>query len=234
VTGPHLGLIASLETSSREISLALLPAGAGTPIEEVLPGSRESGRLLLPALATLLERSGAALSEVALLGVGVGPGSYTGVRLGLALAKGLARGGGVPLCGVGSLEVLAHGEPATAPLLATSNAYRGEIFHALFDRGDDGELACIRAPTCGPPAQAVAGLPPGCVAVGDGAEAYAEVLESHGVAVRMARRPRAGVIARLVRTGVVPLIDPGAVRPVHLRPASQEYRTLRERQEGGR
>jgi tRNA threonylcarbamoyladenosine biosynthesis protein TsaB len=218
-------LVAALETSTARADLALLAAGGGTLTRRV-EGGRERGRQLLPALEGLLEEAGHQLTDLDLLAVGVGPGSYTGVRLGIALLQGLAEALGLPLCGVDSLLVLAHSAPRAAPVLCTANAYRGEIFHALYDQ----EGRELRPRACDPPARALAGLPEGCTVWGDGGEAYAELVAGCGLTLQPDHRPEAVALARLAAADRSAAGDPAQVVPVHLRAVTEEFRTLASRE----
>ena len=80
---------------------------------------------LLPMVEALLAEAGVALSEVELIAVGTGPGNFTGIRIAVALARGLALGLGVPLVGVTSLQALGFGHPA--PLVCL-DARRGAVY----------------------------------------------------------------------------------------------------------
>jgi tRNA threonylcarbamoyladenosine biosynthesis protein TsaB len=91
---------------------------------------------LLPAIEEAVEAAGG-WSAVGRLAVGVGPGSFTGLRIGIATARALGQAQRIPLVGVGSLEALARGMNAESrrPRLAVLDARRGEVFAALFDAG---------------------------------------------------------------------------------------------------
>jgi len=93
------------------------------------------GGLLLPAVDRLLKQAGLAAKDLDAVAVSVGPGSFTGLRVGLATAKGLALGAGAMLVGVPTLDVLAEGYPVPdVTICALLDARRGEVFMALFRR----------------------------------------------------------------------------------------------------
>jgi tRNA threonylcarbamoyladenosine biosynthesis protein TsaB len=131
-------LVLSLDTSSPATSCALVECAAGDvrPFAQALhlPPAK-AGDLLPEALAALCAEAGKTLAQVDALAVGIGPGSFTGLRVGLAAMKGLAYALKKPLAGASSLESLAR---AAAPragrtVVAALEARRGELFLAAFD-----------------------------------------------------------------------------------------------------
>jgi len=149
----------------------------------------------------LLEQAGAEPRELSRLVVGTGPGSFTGVRMGLAAARGLAFALDLRLAGVSTLEALAAGAPGALPVV---DAGRREVF-TLVD---------------GNPAVAAPGelrIEPGTTCVGDGAIRYREVLEALGATIPPRESelhlPRARFHAELARE----FLDPETVEPLYLR-----------------
>jgi tRNA threonylcarbamoyladenosine biosynthesis protein TsaB len=115
-----------------EGSVALADAGA-VVAAEVLPG-RTSSELLVPVVRRLLESQGWALGELAAVGVVLGPGSFTGVRVGLSAAKGLVEAASVPLVGISRLAlVAAAAEPGL--IHAVLDAGRGEFYYGRYMDG---------------------------------------------------------------------------------------------------
>lgn len=140
----------ALESSRRETSLAL---GVGTRVFEDAVGERAHASDLLPRLDALLAaaglpRRGGRLS-LARIFVGTGPGSYTGLRVGIATALGLARASGATLHGLSSFEALAWAELAVGEQGAVVLDARGaRFYHGRFARREN-ELAVLMAPeTC--------------------------------------------------------------------------------------
>jgi tRNA threonylcarbamoyladenosine biosynthesis protein TsaB len=122
--------ILSLDTTSEHGSLALL--AGGQVVEEVSMRSAEGfGHLLFPRIEALLARNGWKLADVDCFAGAAGPGSFTGIRVGLAAVKGLAEALGKEAAAVSNLQAIAwHG---TAPLrAAVIDARRGEIYGAVY------------------------------------------------------------------------------------------------------
>ena len=124
-------LILAVDTTHEHGSLAL--ARAGETLEEVLlHGPEGFGHILYDHLARLLERQGVKVSDVDCFAAASGPGSFTGVRVGLACVKGLAEACAKPLVAVSNLEAMARF--GRAPLRAVMlDARRGDIYGAVYD-----------------------------------------------------------------------------------------------------
>lgn len=163
------------------------------------------GETLLPHVRDTLRMARVDLTDVDLFAVGLGPGSFTGLRIGVATAKGLALAGGQPLVGVCTLRTLARGMPAVGglccPLL---DAYKGEVYGAAYSWGEAAELRTEIEPFHGRPEavldrlRTAAGDLPIWVA-GDGVSRYAEVFERLPTQIRRAPgfcdAPRAACLA---------------------------------------
>lgn len=199
------------------------------------PGSDERpGHVaeLLPLALELLDEAGLTLGDLDRIAVGVGPGTFTGLRIGVATAHGLAQAHGVPLVGVSTLRALAAGAGIEAPaVVAVLDARRGEAFAAAWGPAPAAEP--LLAPAALAPAalaEAVRRLPSGAVAVGDGAIRFRDALEAAGALVpedgSAAHRVDAAVHARLA-AGMEPEA-PETVLPAYLRLPDAEL-ALRER-----
>ena len=130
-----------IHTAGDEGSVALADTEASPVIVamEVLPG-RSSSELLVPAVRGLMEARGWRLGELVAVVVVHGPGSFTGVRVGLSAAKGLSEAGGVPLIAVSRLALLASRiDGVGGPVHAVLDAGRGEFYY-----GEYAGWRCVR------------------------------------------------------------------------------------------
>ncbi|HTF91385.1 MAG TPA: tRNA (adenosine(37)-N6)-threonylcarbamoyltransferase complex dimerization subunit type 1 TsaB [Planctomycetota bacterium] len=150
-------LSAAFETSTRSPSVAL--AIEGEILEERLSGARPHASDLLPALDRLLSKSGHGVGELGLIVVGTGPGSFTGLRVAVATALGLARGTGAALFGLPSWEALCWRElEPGAEAAVVQDARGGSLYFAHYRREVDGVLA-LRAPCLIQPSELEALVP---------------------------------------------------------------------------
>ena len=154
-------LIVAFDTATDVATSALVWDG------EVLGELTSRPVSVLEDIDALLRRGGVRDSQLEGIVVGIGPGSFTGLRMGLATARALAFSLDLPLAGVSTLEALAAGAPGSVPMI---DARRREVF-ALVGGG----------PVVLPPAELR--IEPGRSYVGDGAVRYREVIESGGGSV---------------------------------------------------
>lgn len=200
----------ALDTSTASPSLALVRDDL--PIAELwLSPEPGSGRRVLEAAHGLLTSCGLRAADVGEIVVGVGPGGFTGLRIGLATAMGLGQALGVPVTGASSLEALALGVAREARgdglVAAVLDARRRELFAAAY-RYREGDLAEVIAPAALPPADLAARLAelgePVLVG-GEGVAAAGGALEVHGIRPlplgAAANRPAAADLVRRVRAG---------------------------------
>jgi tRNA threonylcarbamoyladenosine biosynthesis protein TsaB len=153
-------LVLAFDTATDVATSALVEDG------EVLGERASKAATLLEDLDALLRQASARTVDVDALAVGIGPGSFTGVRVGLATARGLALALEIPAAGVSTLEALAAGAPGAVPVV---DARRGEVFVL------QGEPAVV--------APAEFEVAPGTLLVGSGAVRYRAVFESAGAEV---------------------------------------------------
>jgi tRNA threonylcarbamoyl adenosine modification protein YeaZ len=115
-------VIAALDSASPDQSVAVADLDGSLLGDVAWSAPRGQGSELLPRLLAVLEGQDATLASVHAVAVGLGPGSFTGLRVGLALAKGLAAGLAVPIVGIGSLVAWLDAEPGAAGALVRAGA----------------------------------------------------------------------------------------------------------------
>lgn len=132
-------LILAMDSTAVAASVALLSDGAPLAAFHLNNGNTHS-ETLLPMAESVLRCTGKTVNDIDLFAVSAGPGSFTGVRIGVATVKGLAFGKGKPCVGVSTLEALAENLVPTGGLLCpVMNARRGQVYNALF-RVENGAL----------------------------------------------------------------------------------------------
>ncbi len=132
------GAVLALDTSTDRAAVALA-RNDGECLVAPSDGSRRHGRGLVGVIRDLLNRAGLHTTDLAAIGVGLGPGSFTGLRIGLTAAKTLAYAIGCPVYGFDSLEAIARNAPDEAKAVAAvGDAQRGDLFVADFARDDAG------------------------------------------------------------------------------------------------
>ena len=140
--------ILAIETSGRYGSLAILSGetDASHLVSQIaLGGGERTAQTLAPAMQRLLKEANWAPSAVELVAVAVGPGSFTGLRIGVTTAKAFAYAVGAEVVGINTLDALALQAPASkTPLWAILDAQRQELFAARFTRDDAGQPQCNR------------------------------------------------------------------------------------------
>lgn len=142
------------ETSTEACSVALWLDGEVHERFALAP--RQHAQLALAWADALLADAGIARGALDAIGFGRGPGAFTGVRLAIALAQGIALGLDLPLLPVSTLAVLAQGAATAAgdPVVAAIDARMGEVYVGAFARGEDGLVRAIGEEWLGPPALA--------------------------------------------------------------------------------
>lgn len=220
----------AFETSTPVGSVAV-GAPAGTLVEVNLSIAETHSEMLLPAVDFALAAGGVARSEVREVVIGTGPGSFTGVRIAAAVAKGWWFAAGVELWGYPTLLALAAGAALDErPVCALLDARRGEVYGACYRFGRDG-IEELLAPTARPASELAelldrSGLAPLCV--GAGAVAYRAELEARGlrVAAGPASWPRASSLLwlRERRPESGRIVDPSRWEPLYVRDSGARAR----------
>jgi tRNA threonylcarbamoyladenosine biosynthesis protein TsaB len=235
-------LVVGFDTATEDVSVALVRFGASGSSPQVLSeGSQGVARgerprhasELLPVLERLVDPIG--WPAVDRLAVGVGPGSFTGLRIGLATGRALAQALAKPVVPVGTLAALARGLWGRADArgrtsLAVLDARRGQVFAALY--GPDGEE--LWPPIVALPeevAERVAALSRPPLAAGSGAIRFRDELEGAGAEVLPDAEPGHRVSARhvcLLAEAGKPA-RPESIQPIYLRPPDAELWLERDR-----
>lgn len=217
--------ILAIETATEACSAALRCGDALIERSEIAP--RRHAELILPMIESLLAEAGIARAQLDGIAVGRGPGAFTGVRLAIAVAQGLALALDIPVVPVSSLAALAQDAPyGEAAILAVIDARMGEIYAGAFRRGANGLVEALGEETVGKADELI--LPhhareSGTCVVGSGWKAYRDALaprlSAPPVFADGARYPQARAVARLA----VPLfaagrgVAPEQALPVYLR-----------------
>ena len=225
--GPVRMMLLGFDTATTACSAALWAEGA-VRAHRRIEAAGTHAEALVPMLCEVAAEAGTELGRMDRFAVTVGPGSFTGIRIGLATARGLALALGRPLVGLSTLEVLAAGVPAQerdGPILAALDAGSGRLYAQLFDRS----LRPLRAPEAvtaealpGLLADAMEGEP--LIVAGTGRDAVLAALppEFGARAASGFPTPDARVLVR--RAAAAAGDDAGAVRPLYLREAGARPR----------
>jgi len=223
-------LVLGLETATPQTSVALgseVGVHASLEVARGMPGDR----VLMPAVEDLLRMTGTTLGQVGGIAVDVGPGQFTGMRVGIAAARTLAQSLGLPMVGLASLDVLAFGARYTRRVICGAiDAKRGEVFFAFY-RPVPGGVARQTDFEVAPPLSLAAELearPEDILLVGSGALVHRRALEPAGSHLEFASAahayPRAASLVELA----VPRFQredtrrPYDVRPLYLRRSDAE------------
>ena len=223
--------ILGFDTSTAHLSVAV---GAGSDVvceRTVDPdpdGRPRHARELLGVVEDVVSEAGG-WETVGRLAVGLGPGTFTGLRIGIATARGLAQSGGLELVGVSSLAALAAGSEEGRPVLAVIDAKRNEVFAALYE----GQMEVWEASVGTPEdfAERIRSMAERPLAVGDGAVRFRGELEACGAEIPPsedgAHRVWARRVCRLAAGAeAVPLAE---VKPTYLRRPDAELWRERDR-----
>jgi tRNA threonylcarbamoyladenosine biosynthesis protein TsaB len=158
--------ILALETSGTSGSVAVVEAGQLVTQLDLDPALR-SARTLAPAIRQVLGQVGWTPRHVQMVAASIGPGSFTGLRLGVMTAKAFAYAVGAQILGVGTLDTIARRAPAEATLVVTAiDAQRGEVYSGSFARDAYGELCPVGPVEIVDAQRWIATLPVGACATG--------------------------------------------------------------------
>jgi tRNA threonylcarbamoyladenosine biosynthesis protein TsaB len=189
------GLVLAFDTATPVATSALVLDG------RVLGERTSRAATVLADADELLRLNRFAPTDLVGVAVGTGPGSFTGIRIGLAAARGLALATGVPVAAVSTLDALAAARPGAVPVI---DARRREVFTLR-----DGEPVALR------PADLV--LAPGATVIGDGAVRYRQAFEAAGAEIPPDRDPVHVPHARLHAALAHDFGDADLVEPIYVR-----------------
>lgn len=218
--------VLALDSATEACSVAVVRGGEVLASRGEMIGRGHADRLL-PMVEEVLAQAGFVLGELGGIAFGRGPGSFTGVRVALSVAQGLAYGVGIPLLPVSGLQALAlraHARHGVAAVLACLDARMGEVYVAGYHCGQQAEPELEGAEAVMAPAGVVERLsaaPGRWFLAGPGAGAYAELREAASLAGGRDPElwPDAAEIALLgahrLQRGAA--LEPGAATPVYLR-----------------
>lgn len=225
-------LVMGIDTSTMQGGVALL-SGQGVVCEYTLNVKATYSERLLPLIDRAVQDAGITLGQVEGLAVAVGPGSFTGLRIGLSTAKGLAVAGGQPLVGISTLEAMAWTLPFCAhPICPILDARKGEIYCALF-RHEGDRLIRLMDDAAVAPDRLLSYIQQPTVFLGDGLAVYEGLLRSElkELALFSPLAGRRGCAAAVAELGRRLLLDGhrddlAQLAPHYLRPSEAELKYL--------
>jgi len=227
-------LILGIETATEQVGVAIGGHEGVIASFEVARGRRHA-EILTPAIEFVCRQADVELAELGVIAVDVGPGLFTGMRVGIATAKALAQALRVPMIGISSLDLLAfpcrHTDRVVVPVI---DARKGEVFWAMY-RQVPGGLQQVTAPAVGPVDDLVADLlarSQDVLCVGDGAHRYRdEILDGYHCEIGGGAHPSAAPLVQLAHAKALreEWVNPREIEPVYLRaPDAQINWSVRE------
>lgn len=217
-------LILGIETATEQVSVAIGGHEGVLGLFEVCRGRRHA-ETLVPAIEFLCAQADIDLAEIGLIAVDVGPGLFTGMRVGLATGKALAQALRVPMIGMSSLDLLAfplrHGDRTIAAVL---DARKGEVFYGFY-RPVPGGVQRVGEPRCGRAEDLIADIiarKEDMLCVGDGALRYRDQITADvrcEFAEQFLSRPSAAPLVQLAHARALreEWVNPWEIQPLYLR-----------------
>lgn len=218
-------LILGIETATERVSVALGSTSGVLGLVEIDLGRRHA-ETVVPAIDFLCRQTDVTLDEVGTVAVDIGPGLFTGMRVGISTAKAMALALRVPMVGISSLDLLAFGVHWSERVVAAViDARKGEVFYAFY-RQVPGGTQRVLEPRCGSVADLVADMlarDQEVLCVGDGALRYEDDIRSVGhveFAEQWLSRPSAGPLVQLAHARAIreETVQPLDIQPLYLRP----------------
>lgn len=224
--------ILAIDTSALTATAAVL-CGETIVGEMSFTTSLTHSQTIMPMIDSLLSRASLTIADIDLFACSTGPGSFTGLRIGIGTIKGLAYGLGKKVCAVSTLEALAHNVAFSDCIIAPiMDARRGQVYNALY-KWENGELVCVKEPRALSVEELCAEIDTDAVFTGDGVKVHREKIRAlMGERARFAppqhclQRASSVAVAALNKEG----IDPASLTAVYLRkPQAERERELKER-----
>lgn len=221
--------ILAMDTSGPYASVALMQDGVVTHEENARHGLTHS-QTVLPMVQHALECAGLRAADIEIFACTVGPGSFTGVRIGVTTVKALAHATGARALGVDALEALAYGAAGFGGVIAPMfDARRSQVYAAAFRGGAGFER--LTDDVAAPVEEFVAALPSGEVMfLGDGADACREKIRALREDARFApghlNYPRAAAVCALAQRAPERAVDYLTLKPLYLRAPQAERERL--------
>ncbi|WP_420451235.1 tRNA (adenosine(37)-N6)-threonylcarbamoyltransferase complex dimerization subunit type 1 TsaB [Ilumatobacter sp.] len=215
-------LILGVETATERVSVAIGGHEGVIGLFEVTKGRRHA-ETLVPAIEFTCRQAGVDLDEISVVAVDVGPGLFTGMRVGLASAKAIAQALRIPMIGISSLDLLAfacrHSDRVVVPVV---DARKGEVFYAMY-RQVPGGIQQIAEPQVGPVDDLVGDLMArnqDALCVGGGARRYRdEILDGYHCEIGGDSHPSAAPLVQLAHARALreEWVNARDIEPVYLR-----------------
>ena len=218
--------ILALETSAKAVSAAVSEDG-----KILCAGYQDTGlthsRTLMPIVESILKNTNLSMKDIDAVAVAVGPGSFTGIRIGVAAAKGLAFAVDKPTIGVSTLAAMARNVAfCDGPIICAMDARRQQVYNALFE-AKDGKLKRLtedRAIALADLLEEIKGDPRPKMVVGDGGRLCCDYLTANGLPCRLApaqlvmQNAMSVALEAELLAAAGKLVSAQALEPVYLRP----------------
>jgi tRNA threonylcarbamoyladenosine biosynthesis protein TsaB len=217
-------LILGIETATEQVSVAIGGHEGVLGLVEVCRGRRHA-ETLAPAIEFVCTQADVRLDEISVVAVDVGPGLFTGMRVGLASAKALAQALRVPMIGMSSLDLLAYPLRHTGrTVVAIIDARKGELFYAFY-RPVPGGVQRVLEPQCGTIDDLIAEVMArrdDVICVGDGALRHRDEIVAElrcEVAEQFLSRPSAAPLVQLAHARALreEWVNPWEIQPLYMR-----------------
>lgn len=222
-------IILGIESATMQVGCAL-GGVEGVLASFTAARGRRHAETLVPAVQFVCEQARVQLDEVSVVAVDIGPGLFTGLRVGVATAKALAHALRVPMLGLSSLDLLAFALHHTDGLIATVvDARRGEVFAALYRPVPGGVQRVANPRVCAPSelASELMAMGEDCLLVGDGAIRYASAFDDARhlcIADGAFAHPSPAALVQLAHARALreEFVQPSELEPLYLRKADAE------------